>query len=237
MVQKLDQLNLDDIFFSTSTTLIIGPNFSGKTTLIKNIIEVSKYNKDDIIVYSNNLDLKTISNNVNQVLNVDEFKKLIKNQSNIMDYDSTNFKNKLVIFDDFGDILDSFCINECINLCTTKGKINGISTIVSLQSLYKMTCKNKLNFDYVFAPKTLSVELSRNIYREYFNFVYMEYFIKIHKNLPKYHFVVAHPVQRKIYVMESKIQNETFFIDKFSMQQILSTKLIKPISNRIIIEV
>ena len=160
----LSMKDLKETIKFPSSILLIGKKFSGKTNLLRNIIDRKKFNNVFVITLSghtgNLTSLATDPENIIQGINDDiiDF---------IIEFQLANKKSKTcIIFDDFIDSERTLRAVPKIMMLATSGRNFGISLVISSQTVAQVPTAVRKNAEYLFIGKNM-MSSADQLSREY----------------------------------------------------------------------
>lgn len=164
VVPTISMAELKETIQFPSSILLIGKKFSGKTNLLRNIIDRKKFNNVFVITLSghtgNLTKLATDEENVIQGINDDiiDF---------IIEFQLENKKSKTcIIFDDFIDSERTLRAVPKIMMLATSGRNFNISLVISSQTVAQVPTAVRKNAEYLFIGKNM-MSSAEQLSREY----------------------------------------------------------------------
>lgn len=207
--------------------LIFGRRSTGKTTIVKEYLKISKYSKEDVIVFTKpDTSYQEFSNNQYTQYDPDILKNLIEEQID------NNVTSKIVIINSL--FIPITGKNKYIYQIILNGRHLNIALIIISQIYLSLPAETRLNVDYVFFTK-YHHSFYKQIHDNYYGIDTLDEFITRCDKLNN-EFLVIDIVLFCLKYLKLKTKRLTYRISRKHIQKLISDKCIK-IEDKISIEV
>lgn len=165
-LEKITMKEVKEEIIYPSSILMIGKKFSGKTNLIRTLIDKNKFNNVFIITQSghtgNLTKLATDPDNIIEIIDDETI-------DFILDFQKENKKSKtLIIFDDFIESERTLRAVPKVLKLATSGRNFNVSILVSSQTVAQVPTGIRKNAEYLFIGKNM-MSSAEQLSREYAN--------------------------------------------------------------------